>query len=231
MGSNDTLNGVLLKERTSAREGAIEAQDITHIRSSVAGYVIMPLAKPSGEWITTILFKDTRPVFLASKREIIYSGVGINERDLAYNNLDFVGSSFLHSTNLSRTRACGLQLERLNATILANGNATLGFDFKPTKDTLYQDEARSSGQSRLKYGQAGSNQLSKLKNRVTRALEGDDIFSGDYKLKISLKMGSKENLNSSKSFWLGCCYQGPQDIGLQEQFELDIPLNTNALAT
>jgi hypothetical protein len=56
---------------------------------------------------------------LNSKRDLFYKGSGISDRDFAGNKLDYVGTAFLYSNNLSRTRSCEMSLVRMNASIFA----------------------------------------------------------------------------------------------------------------
>jgi hypothetical protein len=222
MGSKETLNGALIMEKTSARKGAIEAQDVTHLQSSSFDRFTKDDLKSEGDTVITTLWREKMPMFLVSRRDVTYSGTEINDQDLAYNNLDFVGSSFLYATDLWRARDMGIQLERLNVTLLTTGNttrredATFSVQFKPTKSMIYREDAQLSGLARIKYRQAGIGQTSMLQGmeRVTSAAEGDETFFGDYNLKIGLEMRSKDELNNltDRYHWLDCSYQDPQDI-------------------
>jgi hypothetical protein len=67
-------------------------------------------------------------------------------------------------------------LERMNATVRATNESILSYDFMPTKSTLYREEARASSLSRLKYRQAGTDQLAHVRGRVNSIQEGDEAF-------------------------------------------------------
>lgn len=206
-------NDILLQESTSAKEGRLITDEVTYLRSYNTANVVRTIDKPSGSPVYTFNFFEAWPAILASRRDVAYSGAEINDRDMFSNNLDNVGSSFLYGKELTRSRVCGLTPTKMNATVEATDDAILSYSFMPTKNTIYQEDAKSSGLARLKYRQASSDQLSWIRGRVSVANEGDEVFLGDYNLNANLRMRSAyENNTATSDAWLGFCYQDPQEI-------------------
>jgi hypothetical protein len=201
-------NDVRLDERTNAKEGRVTSDEVTHFRAySGDDMVIGNMTKPRGSPVYILKIWEASPALLISRKDLAYSGSEINDRDLVYNNLDYAGTSHLYSKELSRSRVCGLQLERMNATVRATDDSILSYNFMPTKATLYREESRASSLTRLKYKQADTDQFSR--NAIQ---EGDDIFYGDFSINTSLLMKSTYENTTCNDTWLGLCYCNPYKL-------------------
>jgi hypothetical protein len=204
-------NDVHLDERTNAREGRVVSDEITRFRAySNDNAVINNITKPSGSPVYTFKYWEVWPVLLISRKELDYSGAEINDRDMVYNNLDYVGTSHFYGKELHRSRVCGLDLERMNATVGATDDSLLSYDFMPTKSTLYRDESKASSLTRIKYKQADTDQLSA--NTINAIQEGDDVFYGDFNINTSLLMRSTYENATHNDPWLELCYCNPDGL-------------------
>jgi hypothetical protein len=190
------LNDVQLSERTNAKAGQISAEEYTHLLSEAIEPITMNTSKPGGSPVYTFEFTEIWPVVLSSVRAIVYDGTGINDRDLAGNNLDFAGVNLIYSTELSRIRVLDAELKRMNATVIADNMDVIGVDFQPNKHMVYRSESYSTGIATLRYRQTAPDMTAPYN-------EGIEYFNGKYLLNATLEMGVISNkLNDTSRYRL-----------------------------
>ncbi len=194
---NIDLNDVSIRQRRSAFQGDIKSERYTKLSAEAEEPITREILKPSGTPFYEFNFTEVWPVHLQSDEAVVYSGMEINDLDLAANNLDFVASSFLQATDLSEIKRYSMELERLNITLIANDVDVTSVNFQPSKHLNYGIEAFNSGKTHLLYRQTAE-------DMVTTINEGDQSFFGDYTLKASISMGAI-NKRKQTDFQLDCC--------------------------
>jgi hypothetical protein len=194
------VNDVCIKERTAALEGSYNSEELLSLRSSINDSVNQTIYKPVGSDIYTIHFYETWPVKLNRSKSMTYSGKGINNRDFAGNNHDFIGADFLYSKEFSKEHSLNMSLYRLNATVLATDEAIQHGEIEVTRDTQYKLQAHSTGIANFKYRQVG------IQDEILN--EGDEMFVGVYDIAKNLHMSSRFDRFKKDDDWLPCCYGG-----------------------
>lgn len=214
--SNVDANDVRLSERTSALVGRYSAEEVMRLRAESEKAVNLTIIKPAeGNWIIT--FIENWPVTLNASKTIDYTGEGINNRDFAGNNLDYAGMNFLYNQELSKDRVANLQLERMNATVVAtNKNETIiSADFMPTKYLGYEITSHSTGIADLKYKQKSSEYDFQRSDYVTVS-EGMERYVGTYDIDQKIEMRSVYVNTEENTSWLSCCFGGYQDMDAKD---------------
>lgn len=177
------LNDVRLEDRTGAFDGRIESRESLYFRSSTKEEVTREVSKDRGEEMAIFDFYEIWPAIIGSSREVRYEGLGINDREFAGNNLDYVGSSFLYNTELSKINICDLSLKRMNVSVVAGDDGVEIVIFQPTKNLSCWISAESTGISSLKYRQVGTDQRTVLS-------EGEGRISGSNSQRTVIQMSS-----------------------------------------
>jgi hypothetical protein len=215
------LNDVRLKGRTAALEGNYSSDGITEVRSKVKPPVRLNIDKSVGSNIYTIDFMEDWPVDISSRRSLEYSGKGINDRDFSGNNLDFVRADLLYNKNLSKNLIIGMELERMNATVLATDYGIIQAEIKPTRDLNFKLSARTTGIADLKYQQSGPEFDRDSVTGYEIFHSGDERYYGSFNMMMDISMKSRfEDLRTYDS-WLPCCYQGWTDMSLFDRRALN----------
>ena len=202
-------NDVRLRERTSALEGSYKSAEEIMMHSIVyPGEIEILIDKPAGSNLFTIKYQyEQWPVLIKASKAIEYSGRQINDRDFEGNNGDFVGSSFLYNSNLSKSQRSVIWLQRMNATVLATDDSIIYAEFKPTRYLGYQIRANSTGIADFSYRMRDYNY--DVKHQSYPALsEGDERYYGAYSLSRKIEMRSLFNTAENEDEWLPCCYIG-----------------------
>lgn len=146
-------NDVRLRERTSALPGNYSSAEGIYLRSYTGNSITVSITKQANSSIIIVNYAEEWPVILKSVKLIEYSGKGINDRDFAGNNRDYVGRSFLYNRELSLQRDVGMLLKRMNATVLGlvTNDSLVSADFLPSRETSYRMTANTTGIADLKY--------------------------------------------------------------------------------
>jgi len=181
--ANAGLNDVRIEDRTGAYEGSFEYSESLYLRSSAKEEVKREVIKPRGEAKYIFNYYELWPVIIGSVREVRYAGTGINDREFAGNNLDYIGSGFLYNTELSKINIRDLKLERMNMTVIASDDGVERVIFQPTKNTSVFIDAEATGVTRLKYRQVASDQK-------TIFSEGDEHISGTNRQRTVIQMST-----------------------------------------
>jgi len=203
------MNEVRIKERTAALEGAFSSDEQFSLKSSVNNSVNASWEKPAGSDLWTIDFYEKWPVEMCYSKSMSYSGRGINNRDFAGNNQDYVGATFLYNQEFSKERTLNMSLKKLNATVLATDNAVALVQIKATRDTEYKLQAHSTGIANFKYRQVDASE------EILNA--GDERFVGVYDITKKVHMRSSFDQYQKDDDWLPCCYGGWQDMRYYDQ--------------
>jgi hypothetical protein len=194
------VNDIQLRERVSAFEGDYNSEEKTSLRSDTNNSVSLDLQKPAGSPVYTIDYFEQWPVILKSSKTIKYSGKEINEREFVGNNRDFVGANSLYNHEFSKELNLKMNLERMNATILATDEAIDHFAVKATRETRYRLQTHGTGIADFKWRQVGAD------DEILNA--GDEQFVGVYDIAKNISMKSRFDTIQKEDDWLPCCSGG-----------------------
>jgi hypothetical protein len=194
------VNDLRLKERTAARQGNYSSEELLTLKSSINNSVNVTIVKPAGSDVYTIDFYEKWPVKLNYSKKMEYTGEGINNRDFAGNNKDYVGANFLYDKEFSKERSLNMSLERMNATILAMDERIDFADVKATRDTQYKLQTHSTGIANFKWRQVDAD------DEILNA--GDERFVGVYDITKNIRMKSRFDKILKEDEWLPCCSGG-----------------------
>ncbi|MBN1323294.1 MAG: hypothetical protein JW986_04745 [Methanotrichaceae archaeon] len=187
-----------LKERISAVRGTLDTRESVSIKAVDDADPVAIIQKRSGNQDYYVAVNETWPVSISAERVIDYTGPGINEREVLFNNYDWVSSSYLYNTDLRMDRSCNM---RLNDTwfLFAMNNTTktiLRDWFWPNKTMEYRLESQSEGLATLALS------ISKDRRRI---FERTDDYAGNYQLSRRLNVEGKGNDTTEEEPWLECC--------------------------
>ena len=203
------VNEVGVRERTAALVGSYSSEEELKLCSSINNSVNMTLTKPAGSDIYDIEFYERWPVILNYSKSMQYSGKGINNREIAGNNRDFAGASFLYNSELSKERTLNMSLKRMNATLLATDEAIELGEVQATRDTQYKLQSHSSGIANFKWRQSGED------GSILNA--GDERFVGEFDIAKNIRMKSRFDKILKEDEWLPCCSGGFTDMNPLDQ--------------
>jgi len=203
------VNEVGVRERTAALAGSFRSEEELKLCSSINNSVNMTLTKPAGSDLYDIEFYERWPVKLNYSKSMQYSGKGINNREIAGNNRDYAGASFLYNSELSKERSLNMSLERMNATILATDEAIELGEVQATRDTQYKLQSHSNGIAGFKWRQSGED------GSFLNA--GDERFVGEFDINKNIRMKSRFDKILKEDEWLPCCSGGFADMNSLEQ--------------
>ena len=194
------LNDVLRDERVSAREGEMDFRDALYLRSAAIEEVTRNITKSSGDPRFTFEFNELWPVIVSTSKIIQYHGSGINDREIVYNNQDFVQASNFMCTDLDKTSMSYLELERMNATVVAIGSSIESVNFLPTKTTRYAISEDTTGTTDLEYTQIAPDQKTVLNAFNER-------FQGTFAINVTVNMSLNhlKTLDDAEVPSLDCC--------------------------
>lgn len=201
--ANIELNDVGLKERTDAKEGSLSYMETTEMRSSTEADLSRDTTMPKGSQVITFKFTEEWPVFLTSRRNLSYSGLGINDRDYGGNNMDFAGTSFLYNSRMMKDRTYSMSLQRMNITVESTNDSIINVGYLPVRRIRYMGVSFSDGISELKYGQASNDQLSLTKGRVNYDRIGQQRYYGLYKMLVDLNATAWNTILYQNGTWMG----------------------------
>jgi len=193
-------NEVRLKERTSASNGTYSSEDEISLKSEADEDVDMWISKRPGTGLYRIEWSERWPVILNASRSVDFVGKGINDRECIGNNFDGIVSTYLYNVEFNKEREASLQLERLNATVIATNDVIVETNFLPTKSTDYRIESHSTGIADLRYWQTDSSQ------KVISL--GEERYHGTYDITRNLNMRSVFINDTEERDWLSCCVGG-----------------------
>jgi hypothetical protein len=192
------LNDVSINDRTGAFTGNLSFQDVVSVMSEADEDVTRAISKSPGSPLYIFNFTEVWPVLIRSDRAVIYNGSGINERDIASNNLDYASTSFSQCRELSKVRTSDLVLKRMNVTVIADEEDYRSVEFLPTKYLDYNIDAYSSGMADLSYRQTSP-------DMVRPVNEGDEQYRGSYFIGAGVSMGTADGCFQPDDNWLGLC--------------------------
>ena len=194
------FNDVRVKERTAALQGTYGSEEKLRLKSNTNDSVNATIYKPAGSDIYTIDFYEHWPVKLSYSKSMNYSGKEINNREFVGNNKDVIGANFLYNHEFSKERSLNMELERLNATILASDEVIYTGEIKATRDTQYNLKSHSTGIAEFEHRQVGAS------NEILN--EGDERFVGIYDITKNIRMKSRFDEIRKEDEWLPCCSGG-----------------------
>lgn len=193
------VNDVRMRERISAKEGTLDIEESITLSADDKIPWESELEKlPRGQDYT-LTVNETWPVSLTSKRSTDYVGGGINDRETFGNNLDYVGSQHLYTTDFRKDRTCNLDLNNTWFEALLNDttNTILEDVFRPAKTTEYDLDSYSTGLVILKYRQSSDREI---------ASEAEERYDGTFSIKRYISMASPGiNKTEQEVDWLECC--------------------------
>jgi hypothetical protein len=194
------VNDVRMRERVSAKDGTLDTEERINLSGEETDPWESELVKLPGTQDYTLTVNETWPVSLKATRSIDYIGKGINDREIFGNNLDYIGSQHLYTTDFRKDRACDLYLKNAWFEALLNDttNAILKDVFQPEKTTEYNLNSYSTGLAILKYRAALGKEI---------ASEGEERYDGTFSIRRHILTVSpgRENETDSEEDWLECC--------------------------
>lgn len=206
-------NDVGVKERNSAKEGEYSSKESVSLVARISP-TSFEYEKPTGSDIWTYTYTENWPVILTSDRSTKYSGKGINERSIASNNLDFIGSNLLYNTQLSENRRTIMWLNNLNATILAaDYRGIISAELQPNKYLGQLMQIHTTGIADLSYRWTNPH-FDDRKQNYPAFLEGNERYYGTYDLAQRIETRSNNtNYDYSQDYdWLQCCPNNLADL-------------------
>lgn len=207
-------NNVRVKERTAALQGSFSSEEQIKLISWTNDSVNLTIDKPAGSDIYDIEFYEHWPVTLNYSKSMNYSGKEINNREFVGNNKDYVGANFLYNHEFSKEQSLNMNLDRLNATILATDEAINLGEVKATRDTQYGLQSHSTGIANFKWRQVGA------EDEILNT--GDEQFVGVYDIVKNIRMKSRFDLARNDDSWLPCCSSGWSDIRLPDKNDFGV---------
>jgi hypothetical protein len=197
--SHISLNNVILETRTNARQGSLESKDAVYLRSAAIEDITRNITKVYESPMHIFEFQEVWPVILRSSSSLSYEGLEINDRDLAWNDLDYAGNENLYSEQLYKIRICDLELKRLNVTVTASEGGVEQVEFLPTKSIQYLVDTDFTGVGTLRYRQVAPDQVTVLNGN-------EEAFYGRYHITSQAKMGLDHlRIIGEEETGLNCC--------------------------
>lgn len=199
------VNDVRLRDRTSALTGSYASEKQLTLKADTNESSVFDFIHEKGTY--SFQFTEQWPAILKSSRSIRYSGQEINSREYAGNNLDYAGSSLLYNKEFSKDSYIGMQITRMNATVLATDDAILYAELMPEKETRYDIITNTTGIADLKYRFVN---LTAEQKKLTYPLasEGEERYYGDYNISRSIHMKSDFPRYEEEDDWISCCSAG-----------------------
>ncbi|GEM_PF-796200 len=191
------FQGIGLQERDYAREGQISASESTFIRSDDNESVDYNATKAANDPFTYFHYFEKWPMILESERALEYEGWGMNDREVADNNLDRVKSTLNYNPVLSRTRFLSSSLDRFNVTVTTDLDNVIAVNYQPTKRFAYESQTLSTGLGQLDYRQSAAN--SSLMH------EGMQSFLGRFETSLSMGTVNIAETKEEEEDWIECC--------------------------
>ena len=208
------VNDVRMSERISAKDGTLDTEEQINLRADDVNPWEEKSAKlPGSRQDYSFTVNETWPVSLTAKKSTDYVGRGISDREIFGNNLDYVSSQHLYSTDFRKDRTCELELKNAWFEAILNDTTDniLRDTFLPAKSTDYDLDTHSTGLVILKYGQAKDREV---------AGEGDERYEGSFRIHRHISMGSPgRNETDSEDDWLGCCAGNEDDLTASPSYE------------
>jgi len=196
------VNDVRMRERIAATEGSLDTEESITLSADDKIPWESELEKLPGGQDYTLTVNETWPVSLTAKRSTDYVGQGMNDREIFGNNLDYVGSQHLYTTDFRKDRTCDLDLNNTWFEALLNDttNTILEDIFRPAKTTDYNLDSYSTGLVILKYRQSSDREL---------ASESEERYAGTFSIQRHISMASPGiNKTEQEVDWLECCMGG-----------------------
>ncbi|MBN1323093.1 MAG: hypothetical protein JW986_03720 [Methanotrichaceae archaeon] len=213
------FQGIGLQERDYAREGQISTSEITFIRSDDNESVDYNATKAANDPFTYFHYFEKWPMILESESALEYEGWGMNEREVADNNLDQVRSTLNYNPILSHTRSLKSSLDRFNVTVTTDLDNVIGVNYQPTKRFAYESQTLSTGLGQLYYRQSAAN--SSLMH------EGMQTFLGRFETNLRMGTVNIPVTKEEERDWIECCGWiseiGSGDGDRWEEYLADIP--------
>ena len=203
--------------------GNYSSEEGIYLRSYTTSSITVSITKLANDPIITVNYAEEWPVILKSGKLIEYSGKGINSRDFAGNNLDYVESSFLYNPHLSMQRNVGMLLKRMNATVvgLATNDSLISADFMPSRETAYRISADTTGIADLKYRLTDSKY--DFKHALYPALsEDEEWYVGNFSIVRSIYTKSEFENTTPDEYGEPCCFAGYSDMSPADRGYLGI---------
>jgi len=200
------VNDVRMKERISANEGSLDAEERIFLISVAEDDPESEVIKPSGSQTFSVFVEEAWPVFLNARRRVDYMGAGISDREAFATEFDSVSASYFRNTDLRRERSCDL---RLNETIFT-GKIT----DDPTEVSLLPESRVISNKSLYYTTDSISNGLATLGYRqvaddLSILEEGSETYSGSFRIARTISMRSPGIEDEDEEVdWLLCCPGG-----------------------
>ena len=223
-------NDIRLGGRTSALQGNYSSEESVYLRSDTTDAISAYIFKEADNPFFLVNYVENWPVILKSSKWIEYSGKEINDRELAMNNLDYMGRKLLYNKNLSVETNVGMLLTNMNATVLGKNTtetssrikeSLIYAQFRPNRETSYRIWADTTGIADLRYRLTDFNY--DFKRSLYPALsEGEERYIGNFSIFRHIYTKSDFRNSSFVEYGIPCCFAGYSDIAPLERANLGI---------
>ncbi len=181
------VNDVRMRERISAGEGSIDAEEWIYMVSEAIDDPTSEVIKLPETQTFSVYLEEAWPVVLKADRKIDYMGALICDREAFGNDLDYVRASYLYNSDYRKERTVDLWLNR---TVFTGKVADdpLEVPFLPpnrvisNKSLYYAADSISDGVATLSYRQVGDD----------RSIlgEGYESYCGSFRIARTISMRS-----------------------------------------
>ena len=151
--------------------GEIAVQEGLYLRSAAIVDVARNITKSYGDPRFFFEFNEIWPAIISTSRTISYHGSNINDREISGNNLDLIRASNFMCTDLNKSSSAYLELERMNATVVAIGSSIESVDFLPTKTTIFAIREEANGTTDLEFRLIDPD-MKTISNEMSERLQG-----------------------------------------------------------
>lgn len=208
------VNDARMRERISVKEGTLDTEESIALSAGDTTPWESELVKLPGGQDYKLTVNETWPVSLTAEKSTDYVGLGINDREIFGNNLDYISSQHLYATDYRKDRTCDLILNNTWFEALLNDttNTILKDLFQPAKITEYDLESYSTGLVILKYRQSSLNR--------GIAGESEERYDGKFNIQRHISMMSPgRNDTESEVDWLECCVSNNPNFTQSQSYE------------
>jgi hypothetical protein len=208
------VNDVRMREQISAKNGTLDTEERIALSADDTTPWESELVKFPGGQDYTLTVNETWPASLTAEKSTDYVGLGISDREVFGNNLDYVGSQHLYATDYRKDRTCDLDLNNTWFEALLNDttNTILKDLFQPAKTTEYDLDSYSTGLVILKYRQSSLNR--------GIAGESEERYDGTFNIQRHISMLSPgRNDTESEVDWLECCVGDSPNFTQSQSYE------------
>ncbi len=228
---NMNLNDVNLNKRTGAMEGNYSSSEHVSAQAHINPPIGLDIIKPANSDIYVIDFIEKWPADISSNQSLKYSGMGINNRDLSGINFNFIETNFLYNKQLSKNLIVKMELEKMNATVIATNDTIISAEKKATGNLDFRISTSTTGIANFMYQQSESEFSSVPMTGHEILNRGEERYQGSFEINRNIQMNSQFDNSKEYDYWLPCCYEGFEDMSIFDKREISLNRIFNCTCT